>query len=70
MKLGRIAREGLDGLEARLVAVQPERGVAVDLRAAERLRLERRGATPAGAARLAAALPLTACAGCRPRIRR
>jgi 2-keto-4-pentenoate hydratase/2-oxohepta-3-ene-1,7-dioic acid hydratase in catechol pathway len=56
VRLGRIAREGLDGVEARLVAVQPERGAVVDLRAAERLRLERRGATPAAAARLAAAL--------------
>src|SRR5438045_1269611 len=56
MRLGRVALEGLDGVEARLVAVDPERGVAVDLRAAERLRRERRGATPAAAARLAAAL--------------
>src|SRR5215468_8363278 len=56
MKLGRVARNGLDGVEARLVAVDPERGLAIDLCAAERLRRERRGATPAAAARLAAAL--------------
>jgi len=56
MRLGRVARNGLDGVEARLVAVDPERGLAIDLRAAERLRRERRGATPAAAARLAAAL--------------
>jgi len=47
VRLGRVAREGLDGVEARLVAVHPERGLAIDLRAAERLRRERRGATPA-----------------------
>jgi len=56
MRLGRVARNGLDGVEARLVAVDPERGLAIDLCAAERLRRERRGATPAAAARLAAAL--------------
>src|SRR5215475_147732 len=56
MRLGRVALEDLDGVEARLVAVDPERGLAIDLRAAERLRRERRGATPAAAARLAAAL--------------
>jgi hypothetical protein len=56
MRLGRVVREGLDGVEARLVAVEPERGLAIDLRVAERLRRERRGATPAAAARLAATL--------------
>ncbi|GBD14230.1 Ureidoglycolate lyase [bacterium HR25] len=56
MKLGRMRREGPDGEEARLVAVLPEAGQAIDLAAAERLRLERRGASPAAARRLAAAL--------------
>ncbi|HZU16312.1 MAG TPA: fumarylacetoacetate hydrolase family protein [Candidatus Dormibacteraeota bacterium] len=55
MKLGRISREGLDGAEARLVAVLPEQGRAVDLRRAEYLRLLGRGSTPEAAARLAAA---------------
>jgi 2-keto-4-pentenoate hydratase/2-oxohepta-3-ene-1,7-dioic acid hydratase in catechol pathway len=55
MKLGRIAHEGPDGREARLVAVQPDRGVVVDLRAADRIRRERSSATPEAALRLAAA---------------
>ncbi|HLH67888.1 MAG TPA: fumarylacetoacetate hydrolase family protein [Candidatus Dormibacteraeota bacterium] len=55
MKLGRISREGIDGPEARLVAVLPEQGRVVDLRAAERLRLIGRHASPEAAARLAAA---------------
>lgn len=56
MRLGRALREGVDGLEARIVAVYPERGEAVDLLAAERSRLERAGATPAAAERVARAL--------------
>jgi 2-keto-4-pentenoate hydratase/2-oxohepta-3-ene-1,7-dioic acid hydratase in catechol pathway len=55
MKLGVIEAESPDGREARLVAVQPGDGTVVDLRAAERIRLERSGATPAAARRLAAA---------------
>ncbi|HZV52017.1 MAG TPA: fumarylacetoacetate hydrolase family protein [Candidatus Dormibacteraeota bacterium] len=55
MKLGRISRDGIDGPEARLVAVLPEQGRAVDLRTAERLRLVGRGATPEAGTRLAAA---------------
>ena len=55
MKLGRIARDGVDGGEPRLVAVDPERGRVVDLRTAERLRLEGRGAAPEAALRIASA---------------
>lgn len=56
MKLGMIARETLDGPEPRLVAVEPAQGTVVDLRAAERIRLERLGATSPAARRMAAAL--------------
>ncbi len=56
MKIGRIRRAGLDGPVARVVAVQPERDVVIDLQTAEVRRLERAGATPDGARRLAAAL--------------
>jgi len=55
VKLGVIAVESPDGREARLVAVEPRDGTAIDLRAAERIRLERSGAAPAAARRLAAA---------------
>lgn len=55
MKLGVIVGESLDGREARLVAVEPDAGTVVDLRAAEQIRLERGGASAAAARRLAAA---------------
>jgi 2-keto-4-pentenoate hydratase/2-oxohepta-3-ene-1,7-dioic acid hydratase in catechol pathway len=55
MKLGRVERDSLDGPVARLVAVDPDRGVAVDLAAAERQRLEAGGASADGARRIAAA---------------
>jgi 2-keto-4-pentenoate hydratase/2-oxohepta-3-ene-1,7-dioic acid hydratase in catechol pathway len=54
MKLGVIEVESPDGREARLVAVKPEAGVVIDLRAAERIRLQRAGATASAARRLAA----------------
>jgi 2-keto-4-pentenoate hydratase/2-oxohepta-3-ene-1,7-dioic acid hydratase in catechol pathway len=57
MHLARIAHETPDGTEARVVVAAddaPERWI--DLRAAERLRHERRGASPAAARRLAAAV--------------
>jgi 2-keto-4-pentenoate hydratase/2-oxohepta-3-ene-1,7-dioic acid hydratase in catechol pathway len=56
MKLGRISVAGPDGPEARLVLALPAEGRAIDLRTAERLRLERRGAAPEAARRLAEAL--------------
>ena len=56
MKLGRILRHGPDGPEARTVAVLPREEVVLDLRVAERRRLERSGATPEAARRVAAAL--------------
>ena len=56
MKLARIARDSLDGSIARLVVVQPEQERAIDLITAERLRLERQGATHEAALRLATAL--------------
>jgi len=56
MKLGRISVEGPDGEEARLVLVLAEEGRVVDLAVAERLRLERRGASREAARRLARAL--------------
>ncbi len=56
MKLGRITRKGLDGATARLVVVQPEQERVIDLATAERLRLERQGATSDAALRLASAL--------------
>jgi 2-keto-4-pentenoate hydratase/2-oxohepta-3-ene-1,7-dioic acid hydratase in catechol pathway len=55
MKLGRILRERPDGLEPRLVAVDVDAGAVVDLRVAERRRLERAGATPEGALRISGA---------------
>lgn len=56
MKLGRIAVDGPDGSIPRLVIVQPEQDRVIDLVTAERLRLERQGATPAAALRIASAL--------------
>jgi 2-keto-4-pentenoate hydratase/2-oxohepta-3-ene-1,7-dioic acid hydratase in catechol pathway len=66
MKLGRIMRDGPDGPQPRLVAVVVDAGVAVDLRVAERQRLQRAGATTEGALRIAEALfpgSLTAALG-------
>lgn len=66
MKLGRIARETIDGTAARLVAVVPEKGYVVDLVTAEHARLRARGASDEAARRLAvAAFPgsLTAALG-------
>ncbi|WP_376794902.1 fumarylacetoacetate hydrolase family protein [Thermogemmatispora sp.] len=56
MKFARIAITGVDGEEARLVVVQPEKRRVIDLATAWRLRLERRGATREAARRLATAL--------------
>jgi 2-keto-4-pentenoate hydratase/2-oxohepta-3-ene-1,7-dioic acid hydratase in catechol pathway len=56
MKLGRIWRTGPDGQMARIVAVRPDEGRVIDLARAEALRLERRGATPDAARRLAGAI--------------
>lgn len=56
MKLGRIIRPTPDGDQARLVAVLPDEGRVVDLARAHSLARRRRGATPAAAARIAAAL--------------
>ena len=56
MKLARIASFGPDGLVPRLAVVQPEQRQVIDLLTAERLRLERQGATPDAAVRLATAL--------------
>ena len=56
MKLARIASSGPDGLIPRLVVVQPEQQRVIDLVTAERLRLERQGATHDAALRLATAL--------------
>lgn len=56
MKLARIACSGPDGLIPRLVVVQPEQQRVIDLLTAERLRLERQGATHDAALRLARAL--------------
>jgi len=54
MKIARIAHDGPDGREARIVVAADDRWF--DVRAAERLRHERRGATAAAARRLAAAV--------------
>ena len=56
MKLGRIAVNGPDGTVPRLVVALPEQQQVIDLLTAERLRLERRGATREAALRLATAL--------------
>lgn len=52
MKLGRILRDDVDGTVPRLVAVEPDAQRVVDLRAAHRLHLTRRGATPTAARRV------------------
>ena len=56
MKLARIARTSPDGPLPRLVVAQPEQQRVIDLVTAERLRLERQGATHDAALRLATAL--------------
>ena len=56
MKLSRILRDGPDGPLARAVGVRPDDGVVVDLRSAERHRLEADGASREAAGRLAAAV--------------
>src|SRR6266540_1910196 len=56
MKLGRIQVEGPDGPVARLVSADPPGGRVIDLARAERLRLQRQGASAEAALRLAAAL--------------
>jgi 2-keto-4-pentenoate hydratase/2-oxohepta-3-ene-1,7-dioic acid hydratase in catechol pathway len=56
VKLSRILRDGPDGEQPRTVAVIPEDEVVIDLRSAERLRLERRGASSDAAYRMADAL--------------
>jgi 2-keto-4-pentenoate hydratase/2-oxohepta-3-ene-1,7-dioic acid hydratase in catechol pathway len=55
MKLGRIARETIDGTIPRLVAVLPEKGEVVDLAVAERRRLQAQGAREDAARRVALA---------------
>jgi 2-keto-4-pentenoate hydratase/2-oxohepta-3-ene-1,7-dioic acid hydratase in catechol pathway len=56
MRLGRILAEGIDGPEVRIVVVDDAGAQSVDVRLAERLRLERSGAGQAAAARIAAAV--------------
>lgn len=56
MKLSRIAVNGPDGTSPRLVVARPEQQQVIDLRTAERVRLERQGATREAALRLATAL--------------
>jgi 2-keto-4-pentenoate hydratase/2-oxohepta-3-ene-1,7-dioic acid hydratase in catechol pathway len=69
VKIGRILRDTPDGAEARLVAVDVEANTATDLRVAERLRLQRAGATAEGALRISGAYfpsSLTAALGAGP----
>jgi 2-keto-4-pentenoate hydratase/2-oxohepta-3-ene-1,7-dioic acid hydratase in catechol pathway len=56
MKLARIAYTSPDGVIPRIVVVQPEQQRVIDLAVAERVRLERQGATREAARRLATAL--------------
>jgi 2-keto-4-pentenoate hydratase/2-oxohepta-3-ene-1,7-dioic acid hydratase in catechol pathway len=56
MKLARIAANTPDGIIPRLIVVQPEQQMVIDLLTAERLRLEKQGATHEAALRLASAL--------------
>jgi 2-keto-4-pentenoate hydratase/2-oxohepta-3-ene-1,7-dioic acid hydratase in catechol pathway len=53
MKVSRIERDGLDGPVMRTVAVLPEQEFVIDLVVAERLRLQRSGASSEAALRLA-----------------
>lgn len=55
MRLARIRHEGADGVEARIV-VGHDADSWIDVRAAERLRLESHGATPEAARRISAAV--------------
>ena len=55
MKVSTILRDGPDGPQSRPVAVLPDDEVVIDLRVAERRRLESEGATAEAALRLAAA---------------
>jgi 2-keto-4-pentenoate hydratase/2-oxohepta-3-ene-1,7-dioic acid hydratase in catechol pathway len=55
MRIGRIARQSWEGPSPSLVAVLPPEGRLVDLRLAERIRLERQGASRDGAQRVAEA---------------
>ena len=64
MKLARIERAGLAGPEPRVVALDLDRGVAIDVQRAEQTRLERLGCTAEAALRLARArLPGSLAAG-------
>jgi 2-keto-4-pentenoate hydratase/2-oxohepta-3-ene-1,7-dioic acid hydratase in catechol pathway len=56
MKLARIAYTSPDGVIPRIVVVQPEQQRVIDLAVAERIRLEKKGATHEAARRLATAL--------------
>jgi 2-keto-4-pentenoate hydratase/2-oxohepta-3-ene-1,7-dioic acid hydratase in catechol pathway len=56
LRFARIAYPGPDGVEPRIVVAQPDADRWVDLRAAERLRLERTGASADAARRVAGAL--------------
>jgi hypothetical protein len=56
LRVARIAHDGPDGVEPRIVVARPQADRWVDLRAAERLRLERAGASTTAARRLAGAL--------------
>jgi 2-keto-4-pentenoate hydratase/2-oxohepta-3-ene-1,7-dioic acid hydratase in catechol pathway len=56
LRFARVAHEGPDGIEPRIVVSEPSAPRWIDLRAAERLRLERAGASVAAARRLASAL--------------
>ena len=55
MRLGRIQRSSVDGALPRLVAIDPQREIAIDLAAAEAARLEAEGAMAEAARRIAAA---------------
>lgn len=71
MKFGRIRLDSVDGPVGRLVSVHPDEERVVDLVRAERLRLERRGATGEAAGRCAHALfpaSLTQAVGLGPRL--
>ncbi len=58
MFIARHQFEGPDGAEARIIAAADPHGAWIDVRRAERLRLERAGASPAAARRIAqAAVP-------------
>ncbi len=55
MFIARHPFEGPDGAEARIIAAKDPHAAWIDVRSAERLRLERAGASPAAARRIAAA---------------